>query len=105
MIKKQLHFALRRLGRHKLTTTINILGLTLGVLSCLVIYLLVSFEFSYDNFRADRDRIFRVGVWSTGDDGTIGEGASLPSPLAADLWREGTGFSAVAGIYTVDCKV
>jgi hypothetical protein len=37
MIKKQLLFALRRLGRHKLTTTINVLGLTFGVLSCVVI--------------------------------------------------------------------
>ena len=105
MLKKLLPFALRRLGRHKLTTIINILGLTLGVLSCLVIYLYVNFEFSYDNFHADRDRIYRVGVWTTGPDGKIGEGASLPPPLAADLRREGTGFTTVAGIYTDDCKV
>jgi ABC-type antimicrobial peptide transport system permease subunit len=105
MLEKLLPFALRRLGRHKLTTIINILGLTLGVLSCLVIYLYVSFEFSYDNFHADRDRIYRVGIWMTRPDGTIGQGASLPPPLAADLRREVTGFSTVAGIYTDDCKV
>jgi putative ABC transport system permease protein len=105
MLKKLLPFALRRLGRHKLTTIINILGLTLGILSCLVIYLYVSFEFSYDTFHADRDRIYRVGVWMTGPDGKIREGASLPPPLAADLRREATGFSTVAGIYTDDCKV
>ncbi len=51
MLKNQLLFALRRLGRHKLNTTINILGLTLGVLACLVIFLFVSFEFSYDKGR------------------------------------------------------
>ena len=61
MLKQQLHFALRRLIRHKLTTGINILGLTLGVLSCLVIYLFVAFEFSYDKFHADRDRIEKRG--------------------------------------------
>jgi putative ABC transport system permease protein len=105
MRKQQLSFALRRLSRHKLTTAINILGLTLGVLSCLVIYLYVSFEFSFDNFHADHDRIYRVGTWMTRPDGTIGEGASLPPPLAADLRREVTGFSTVAGIYTDDCKV
>jgi putative ABC transport system permease protein len=105
MLQKLLPFALRRLGRHKLTTIINILGLTLGILSCLVIYLYVSFEFSYDTFHADRDRIYRVGVWMTGPDGTINKGASLPPPLAADLRRETTGFSTVAGIYTDDCKV
>jgi putative ABC transport system permease protein len=105
MIRQLLPFALRRLDRYKLTTFINILGLTLGVLSCLVIYLYVSFEFSYDTFHADRDRIYRVGVWMTGPDGKISEGASLPPPLAADLRREATGFSTVAGIYTDDCKV
>lgn len=45
MIKKQLLFALRRLGRNRLTTGINILGLTIGILSCVVIYLYVTFEF------------------------------------------------------------
>jgi putative ABC transport system permease protein len=105
MLKKLLPFALRRLGRHKLTTMINILGLTLGILSCLVIYLYVRFEFSYDTFHADRDRIYRVGVWMTGPDGKINEGASLPPPLATDLRREATGFSTVAGIYSDDCKV
>jgi len=70
MIKQQLVFALRRFSRHKLTTTINVLGLTLGVLSCLVIYLFVKFEFSYDTFHADRDRIYSVVVWTTNSDGT-----------------------------------
>jgi putative ABC transport system permease protein len=105
MLKKLLPFALRRLGRHKMTTVINILGLTLGVLSCLVIYLYVRFEFSYDNFHADRDRIYRIGIWMTGPDGKIHEGAPLPPPLAGVLRQEATGFSAVAGIYSDDCKV
>ena len=53
-MKKQLLFALRRLGRHKLTTGINLLGLTFhGTLACMVIYLYVTFEFSYDKFHAD----------------------------------------------------
>jgi len=59
MSPKHLAFALRRLGRHKLTTTINILGLTFGLLSCLVIYLFVSFELSYDNFHPQKERIYR----------------------------------------------
>jgi putative ABC transport system permease protein len=105
MIKKQLLFSLRRLGRHKLTTSINILGLTLGVLSCLVIYLYVSFEFSYDKFHTDRDRIYRVVDWMTDGAGEHREGAGLPPPLAADLRREATGFSAVTGFYTVDSRV
>ncbi len=105
MLKQQLRYALRRLNRHKLTTGINILGLTLGVLSCLVIYLYVSFEFGYDKFHADSDRIYRVVVWTTKTNGSHGEGAGLPPPLAADLRRESTGFSAITGLYTEDTRV
>ncbi|HEY4155391.1 MAG TPA: ABC transporter permease, partial [Puia sp.] len=105
MIRKQLLFALRRLSRHKLTTTINILGLTLGVLSCLVIFLYVDYEFSYDRFHPDRDRIYRVVVSLTSPNGTHNDMASVPPPLAADLRRELTGFSSVAGIYTENSRV
>ena len=105
MLKKQLLFALRRLSRHKLTTVINILGLTLGVLSCLVIYLYVSFEFSYDKFHSEGDRIYRVIVWTEEATRGHGEGPSMPPPLAADLRREATGFSAVTGFYTDDTRV
>jgi putative ABC transport system permease protein len=105
MLKQQLRFALRRLSRHKLTTGINILGLTLGVLACLVIYLFVAFEFSYDKFHADRDRIYRVIVSTTKTNGSHNEGPWMPPPLAADLRRESTGFSAVTGLYTDDTRV
>jgi putative ABC transport system permease protein len=105
MIKQQLRFTLRRLARYKLTTGINILGLTLGVLACLVIYLFVAFEFSYDKFHADGDRIYRVIISTRRTNGSHGEGAGMPAPLAADLRRESTGFSAVTGLYTDDTRV
>ena len=105
MVKKQLLFALRRLSRHKLTTTINILGLTLGVLSCLVIYLYVNFEFSYDAFHPDRDRIYRVVFSLTNPNGNHSDMAWSPTPLAADLRRETTCFSVVTGLYTQDTRV
>jgi len=105
MLKKQLLFVLRRLSRHKLTTGINILGLTLGVLACLVIYLFVAFEFSYDKFHADRDRIYRIIVSTTKTNGSHNESPGMPPPLAADLRRESTGFSAVTGLYTDNTRV
>jgi putative ABC transport system permease protein len=104
-MKKQLLFALRRLSRHKLTTGINILGLTLGVLSCMVIYLYVSFECSYDKFHAGPDRIYRIVGARTNSNGTQGIGASMTAPLGADLRRETSGFSAVTSLYTDDTRV
>jgi putative ABC transport system permease protein len=105
MQKKQLLFALRRLSRHKLNTTINIVGLTLGVLACLVIYLFVSFEFSYDSFHPDRDKIFRVVRNITMPTGEEGPGSGMTAPLAADLRREATGYSIVTGINVYDSRV
>jgi hypothetical protein len=105
MIKQQFLFALRRIGRHKLTTTINVLGLTFGILSCLVIYLYVTFEFSYDRFHTDSDRIYRVIVSFTEASGMQHGGPGMWPPFAADFRRETTGFSAITGLYTDDSRV
>lgn len=104
-MKKQLLFAMRRLGRHKLTTGINTLGLALGVLSCLVIYLYVSFEFSYDKFHADGDRIYRLIVSMTRPDGVHHSSAGMAEPVGADLRHENTGFSAVTSLYCDDSRI
>lgn len=100
MIKKQLLFALRRLGRHKLTTGINVLGLTFGILSCVVIYLYVAFEFSYDKFHADADRIYRLMVSTSG-----GSDVWMAEPVGSALRQETTDFSAVTTLFTDDTKV
>jgi putative ABC transport system permease protein len=105
MIKKQLLFALRRLGLHKLTTGINILGLTFGILSCVVIYLYVAFEFSYDKFHGDADRIYRLVASTTGVNGIQYYGVGMAGPVGPNLRQETTGFSAVTTLFTDDTKV
>jgi ABC-type antimicrobial peptide transport system permease subunit len=105
MIKKQLLFALRRLGRHKLTTTINVLGLTFGILACVVIYLYVAFEFSYDKFHAESDRIYRVVMSSTDPTGMQHYDVQMCGPLGPALRNETTGFSAVTTLFTDDTRV
>ncbi|HEX3934353.1 MAG TPA: ABC transporter permease [Puia sp.] len=104
MLKRQLLFALRRLGRHKLTTTINFLGLTFGILSCVVIYLYVAFEFSYDKFHPDADRIYRV-VSSVRGPGMQSDNAMMAPPAGAALRHGTTGFSAVTTLFTDDTRV
>ncbi|MBS1661823.1 MAG: ABC transporter permease [Bacteroidetes bacterium] len=104
MIKKQLLFALRRLVRHRLTTGINVLGLTFGILSCVVIYLYVAFEFNYDKFHADADRIYRV-LASRRAHGRQGNEAWMASPVGPALRQEAAGFSAVTTLFTEDSRV
>jgi putative ABC transport system permease protein len=55
----------RSFSRFKYYTFINLFGLILGLSCSIVLFLYVSFEFSYDQFHADKDRIFRVSEVST----------------------------------------
>ena len=104
MLKKQLLFALRRLGRHKLTTGINLLGLTFGVLACVVISLYVAYEFSYDRFHPDAGRIYRL-VTSVRAPGLQDENAMAAAPVGAALRQRTTAFSAVTTLFTDDTRV
>jgi putative ABC transport system permease protein len=60
MLKNYLLLALRNLRKQKVFTIINIAGLTVGIISCLMIFLFVQHEFSYDNFHKDGNNIYRV---------------------------------------------
>jgi len=60
MIKNYFKTAWRSVSRHKAYSIINVLGLTLGIASCLVIFLVVKYELGYDKFNKKHDRIYRV---------------------------------------------
>src|SRR5258708_12489434 len=84
---------MRRFGREKVTTGINLLGLTFGILACVVIYLYVAFEFSYDKFHPDADRIYRL-VNSVRGPGMQADDAMMPGPVGAGLRHETTPLNA-----------
>jgi len=60
MIKNYFKIAWRNITRHKGYAAINILGLAIGIASCLLILQYVAFELSYEDFHASKDRIYRV---------------------------------------------
>ena len=60
MIKTYFKTAWRNLSKHKAYSLINILGLTLGIASCLVIFLVVKYELNYDRFHSKANRTYRV---------------------------------------------
>jgi putative ABC transport system permease protein len=60
MFKNNLKIALRSLLKQKVYTIINVLGLAVGIASCLLIVLFIQNEFSYDKFFTDHDRIYRM---------------------------------------------
>ncbi len=62
MLKNYYKVAVRNILKYKLFSAINILGMTIGITSCLMIVLYVTHELSYDKFHPDADRIFQVGL-------------------------------------------
>jgi len=60
MLKNHFKIAFRNFGRNKLFTLINVIGLSIGISAALVIYLIVNYDFTFDKFHKDSDRIYRV---------------------------------------------
>jgi putative ABC transport system permease protein len=60
MFKNNLKIALRSLLKQKVYSLINVLGLSVGIASCILIVLFVNNEFSYDTFFEDKERIYRM---------------------------------------------
>ena len=61
MLKDYLKIAWRNITRHKTYAFINILGLSLGICTCVVIFLICHYELSADTFHPGKERIYRVG--------------------------------------------
>lgn len=62
MLRNWLTVAIRNLVKHPLFSAINILGLAVGLASCIVIILFVRDEVSYDRWIPDAARIYRTHV-------------------------------------------
>ncbi|SDE95238.1 ABC transporter permease [Chitinophaga filiformis] len=62
MIRNYLKIAYRNLKRQKVSTSINIVGLAIGLATCILIMLYVQDELSYDRYNEKADQIFRIGL-------------------------------------------
>jgi len=60
MILNYFKIAWRNILRYRVFSLINVLGLALGISSCIVIYTITSYDFSFDKFHEDRNRIYRI---------------------------------------------
>jgi len=60
MFGNYIKVAIRLFNRQKLYSFINIFGLAIGLTVCLMLYIWVQDELSYDDFHSKADRIFRV---------------------------------------------
>src|ERR1700733_11708793 len=100
MIKNYFKVALRGFKRHKLFTLINIIGLSIGISAALVIYLIVHFDFTFDKFHKDGDRIYRV-VSNFSFQGNRGYNGGVCGPLAAAIKSQVPGVEITAPTFSL----
>lgn len=86
MLRNMFKIAYRNAIRQRQFTILNILGLTIGVATCIIIGLYVYDESSYDQFHAKGDRIYRVNQPNIWGDWT--EQISTTGPNVATALKE-----------------
>lgn len=87
-IGNMIKIAWRSAVRQKQFTIINLLGLTLGVATCLTIGLYVYDESTYDTFHADGDRIYRINqpmIWKDWSQQFSATGPGITEAIRTDI--------------------
>ncbi len=83
MLKNNLVIAFRNLVRHKVHSSMDILGLGVGMACAILIASWVHYEWSFDRFHEHADRLYRVVF--TAVTANNAQGYYQPGPLAAEL--------------------
>ena len=100
MLKNYIKIAFRNLLRNRSNTFINIIGLSIGIAACLLIFLVIRFEKSFDTFHKNKNRIYRVvSVFKTPDG--VGYSRGVPFPVTKALRIDYPQLEKVGGIYEI----
>jgi putative ABC transport system permease protein len=104
MFKNYFKTAFRNLKRNKSYALINTLGLTVGIASCLLLFLVIRFESSFDNFHPKKNSIYRVCTEFHNQEGTSYDDA-VSFPVAKGLRIDFPQIKEVAAIYNRGAQV
>jgi putative ABC transport system permease protein len=109
MLRTYLLPAWKSLSRNLAYSFITISGLSIGICACIIIYIVASYEFSFDDFHPAGNRIYRLGARIQEDIGnsfaTEGYGENIPPPALAGCRQEIPGFEAISGFYPYPADV
>jgi ABC-type antimicrobial peptide transport system permease subunit len=103
MIVKDFRYAMRNLRKNKLLAAINVLGLSIGISSCLVIYLIASYELSFDKFQPEKEKIYRIYSSFSGAFTAINRG--VPTGMAVKIREEFTGVESTTNFHNFGARV
>jgi putative ABC transport system permease protein len=88
MFRNYLLVAWRNLRQNRLSSLINVIGLSTGLTCFTIIFLYVREELSFDRWSAHADRVYRVVKDVVNNDGTRVPDATTPPALAPALRRD-----------------
>lgn len=84
MLKSYFKIAWRNIVRHKGYAAINVAGLTVGIAACLLIFMIIQYETSFDTFRPNFKDIYHV-VTIEKRDGGLSYNPGIPIPATEAL--------------------
>ncbi|QHS56284.1 helix-turn-helix domain-containing protein [Mucilaginibacter sp. 14171R-50] len=100
MFKNYFKIAWRNLVRNKSYAAINIAGLAVGITVCIIIFIIIQYQTSFDNFHTKKDRTYRVLTeHHPADAGGVSYGKSVPFPMPAGLKTAFPQLEQVAPVY------
>lgn len=101
MIKNYLLLAFRNVLRNRSYTLINVLGLTIGLTACIIIFLLISYEVRFDRFHKHYERIYRITQRTRSSSGEE-LNAATPYPVAKAFRNDFSQIPLVTQIHVQD---
>src|SRR5690242_2081322 len=88
MFKLNLKIALRNLWKHKTSSVINVTGLAIGLASCLLLLLYVSYEWSFDKQFKGSENVYQVMTSFVDAKGNVQGSVDLTSNAIAQVIRQ-----------------
>lgn len=83
MIQNFLKTAVRVLWKRKGFSLLNILGLAVGIAASLMLFLIIRYELSYEDFNTNRNRIYRITtdrIWKSNNE-VASHTTGIPTPM------------------------
>jgi putative ABC transport system permease protein len=96
MLKNYFKIAWRNIVRHKGYSSINVAGLSVGIAACLLIFVIIQYELSFDTFQPGYKNIYRI-VTQTNREAGIHYSSGISAP-AVDAFRLYFPQAKVAGL-------
>jgi putative ABC transport system permease protein len=100
MFRNYIRTAFRSLSINKVYSFITVAGLGVGIAVCLVIFLFIRYEHSFDDFHRNSKDIYRILTVATRGENKDNPGAAVPFPLPTALKQDFPDWKT-AGIFSI----